>query len=59
MVADVLLLHWGMGDCSTVLGSWPKGCKFDPGLRQLLSESDSTLLLTLTELYGIYHYTRI
>ena len=39
--------------CDAVLSSWPIACKFDPGSRQLLGERDSTLSLTLRELYGV------
>ena len=34
--------------CSTVLGSWPKGCEFDHGSRQLLDERGSALSLSFT-----------
>ena len=62
----LVLLSWGVMSnpdnppilgarwlCGTVLSSRLKGCKFDPGSRQLLGEGGSALSLTLAELYGL------
>ena len=39
--------------CGTALGSWSKGCKFDPVWLQLLAERGRALSLNLPKLYGL------